>query len=200
MHAIRFSVVSAALSLALSVPAWSAAASAPSPVEGRQTSDQTADSAAPMRCYRAARGEDADPYICDLAVQMARDSGSSRALAAALADRALVLERAGHLDPALDDLNAALQQTPDDPALYGDRGNLLLRLGRPADAVGAFDRAVELAPDDPRGYYNRAFGYRALGDPTRAAQDVAVARSLLEGRADGVTPPGTPAPAADSPR
>ncbi len=157
--------------------------------------DSGAESAA-ERCYRAARGDESDPYVCDLAVQVARNSGSRPALAAALTNRALVLERQDHLDPALADLQSAIEQTPDDPALHGDRGNLLLRLGRPGDALDAYDRAVELAPDDPRGYFNRAFGYRALGQPERAAQDVQIARSLLE-RAPALTDPGTAVPAVD---
>ena len=144
----------------------------------------------PVACYRAAREGSGDAYVCDLAVQMARDGGTP-ALAAALTNRALVLAREGRLEPALQDLNEAIAQTPNDPALYGNLGNLLLRLGRPRAALAAHDRAVELAPDDPRGFYNRAFSYLALAEPLLAEQDVAAARALLGRRPTAVTGPDT---------
>src|SRR5690606_24106495 len=97
----------------------------------------------PEACYRAAREGGEDAYVCDLAVQIARDGGSPAQVAAALANRALVLAREGRLEPALADLDAALAATPDDPVLHGNRGNLLLRLGRPAEALAAHSRAVE---------------------------------------------------------
>lgn len=143
-----------------------------------------------LQCYRAAQraiaGRRPDAYVCDLAVQMARDGVSPEASAAALANRALVLAADDRLEPALGDLQAALTLNPAAPArhaLYGNLGNLLLRLGSPADALAAHDQAVALAPDDPGSYFNRAFSYRALGDPARAEQDVRAARSLLERRA-----------------
>lgn len=136
-----------------------------------------------------------DAYVCDLAVQMARDSGSAQTLAAALTNRAVVLAGEGRLEPALTDLESASQLTPDDPAIHGNRGNLLLRLGRPMEALAAHGRAVELAPQDPGTYYNRAFSYRAVGEPVRAGQDVAAARTLLERRMR-FTVPGTREPGA----
>lgn len=152
-----------------------------------------------VQCYRAAAGETAGTddaaYVCDLAVQMARDGASRQALAAALANRALVLAAGGRLEPALTDLDDALTLTPDDPALHGNRGNLLLRLDRPAEALEAHDRAVALAPQDPAAYYNRAFSYRALGEPVRAEQDVAAASALLARRRLPVRDAETPEPA-----
>lgn len=142
----------------------------------------------------------ADAYVCDLAVQMARDGVAPAALATALGNRALVLAADGRLEPALADLQAALEQSPDDPTLYANLGNLLLRMARPADALAAHDRAVDLAPGDPAGYYNRAFSYRALGDARRAQQDVAAARSLATRRDSMLTAPASVEPAADRSR
>lgn len=147
----------------------------------------------PEACYRAAREGREDAYVCDLAVQIARDSGSPQAVAAALANRALVLAREGRLEPALADLDAALAETPDDPVLHGNRGNLLLRAGRPAEALAAHSRAVELAPQDPANYYNRAFSFLALGEPQQAEREVEAARVLLERRRAAVTAPDKPA-------
>jgi Flp pilus assembly protein TadD len=148
----------------------------------------------PLACYQAASEGRSDPYPCDLAVQIARDSGSARALAAALANRAMVLTRLQRLEPALRDLNDAVAAAADNADLHGNRGNLLLRMGRASDALAAHDRAVALAPEDPAVYYNRAFSYQALGDPTRAAADVETARVLLSG--GPVRAPGIRAPAA----
>lgn len=130
-------------------------------------------------CYEAARSRARDAYACDLAVQVARDAGDRQRLVAALANRALVLTADGRLEPALADLEEALELAPDDAALHSHRGNLLLRLGRAADALAAHDRAVELAPQDAGVYYNRAFSLRALGDSAEAAEDVRAARSRL---------------------
>jgi predicted Zn-dependent protease len=135
----------------------------------------------PTACYRAAVDAGSDVYPCDLAVQMARDGFDARELAAALANRAMVLLRAGRLQAALQDLDAAVQATPDNAQLHGNRGNLLLRLNRPTEALAAHDRAVALAPRDPASYYNRAFSYQALGDSPRASADVASAEVLLSG-------------------
>jgi Flp pilus assembly protein TadD len=124
-------------------------------------------------CYQAARAGSTAPYACDLAVEAARGAQVPGLLAAALANRALIFTRDGRFDAALEDLNAALQLAPADPALHGNLGNLLLRVGRPADAAAAHDAAARLRPDDPLHRYNQAFSYRALGDPARAARTVA---------------------------
>jgi tetratricopeptide (TPR) repeat protein len=153
-----------------------------------------------VSCYRAATAPQRDAYVCDLAVQVARDGGSPAALAAALTNRALVLAGEGRLEPALADLEAAQRQTPNDPAVHGNRGNLLLRLKRPAEALAAHNRAVELAPEDPREYYNRAFSYLALGDPGRAEEDVAAARTLLERQVPGARVRGRETPARNAGR
>lgn len=172
--------------------------------EGALDAAPSGDPAA--QCYEQARKDGSDAYVCDLAVQMARSSapGSrNRTLAAALNNRALVLADDGRLEPALEDLDAALAQTPEDAGLHGNRGNLLLRLGRPVDALQAHDRAVALAGDDPVGYFNRAFSYLALGDRAAAQRDVETARALLTDGAvpqhggTGLTPRSIPAGPGD---
>jgi Flp pilus assembly protein TadD len=142
------------------------------------TEDAAAAAAAPTPsphedCYQAARAGSTAPYACDLAVEAARDAQMPTLLAAALANRALIFTRDGRFDAALEDLDAALNLAPADPALHGNLGNLLLRLSRPSDAVAAHEAAVRLRPDDPLHRYNQAFSYRALGDPARAARTVA---------------------------
>lgn len=153
----------------------------------------------PLLCYRAARDGHGEAFDCDLAVQMARDSGSPQALAAALSNRALVLTREGRLEPALADLDAAVSATPDNPAVHGNRGNLLLRMGRPDEALAAHHRAVQLAPQDPQGYYNLAFSYIALGEPQQAERELDTVRALLERRV-AVRAADTPAADADRSR
>lgn len=173
--AIVFS--SAWLAASLGAPAWGAAT-------GQEPPSLEAEELRPHNlCYEAARSRARDAYACDLAVQIARDAGARQRLIAALANRALVLTADERLEPALADLEEALELAPDDAALHSSRGNLLLRLGRTADALAAHDRAVELAPRDAGIYYNRAFSLRALGEPGEAAQDVEAARSWLSERA-----------------
>ena len=161
-------------------------------VERMRPTQVPAEDSPPVSCYRNASHGRGDAYVCDLAVQVARDSGSPPALAAALNNRALVLAREGRLEPALEDLNAAVTHTPNDPALHGNLGNLLLRLGRSALALRAHDRAIELAPEEAAGYYNRAFSHLALGETALAQQDVAAARTLLRPRMP-LKPAGIPA-------
>lgn len=168
-------VVTAALALWLT--SW---AGAPVAAGAETPTRETAQTPAEV-CYQAARDGGRDAYACDLAVQVARDAGDRAGLVAALANRSLILRRDNRLEPALEDLNAALGQAPDDAALHSSLGNLLLRLGRPGEALAAHDQAVALAPDDPGTYYNRAFSHRALGDTLRAEEDVAAARARLTG-------------------
>jgi tetratricopeptide (TPR) repeat protein len=148
-----------------------------------------------LACYLAASEGGVDPYPCDLAVQVARDSGSPGALAGALTNRAMVLTRLQRLEPALRDLNDAVAVAPNNADVQGNRGNLLLRMGRAADALAAHHRAALLAPEDPAVYYNRAFSYQALGETSRAAADVETARMLLAGgpvKAPDIRAPGVP--------
>jgi len=176
--------IAAALAALAFTPAWGQWADPPRP-----------DSNDPaVECYQAAIGGGREAYACDLAVQVARDSNDPRALSGALGNRAKVLANGDRLAPALDDLDAALDITPDNPDLHGNRGNLLLRLSRPADALVSHDRAVQLAQADPTAYYNRAFSYLALGDLERATDDVATAQALLPQR----QPAGGPVSRADT--
>ncbi|MEQ8486415.1 MAG: tetratricopeptide repeat protein [Pseudomonadales bacterium] len=159
-----------ALAAVLAAASAAAAAAAPEPASPHQ------------QCYAAARAGTGNPYPCDLAVEAARSQGASALLAAALANRSLTFAAAGRIEPALADLNAALELRPDDAALHGNRGNLLLRLGRAGEALAAHDRAAALAGGDPIAEYNRAFSYRAAGDPLRAARIV----EALSGREGAV--------------
>ncbi|MDZ7668029.1 MAG: tetratricopeptide repeat protein [Gammaproteobacteria bacterium] len=156
-------------------PAWAAeeAVQEPPSLEARELRPHNL-------CYEAARSRAREAYSCDLAVQIARDAGDRQRLLAALANRALVLAADGRLEPALADLDEAVNLAPDDAGLHSRRGNLLLRLGRTADALAAHDRAVELAPEDAGVYYNRAFSLRALGDSAQAAEDVQAALRRLD--------------------
>lgn len=136
-------------------------------------------------CYHAATTGGREIYPCDLTVQVARDSGNPQELAAAHANRALVLLHMGRLEAALQDLDAAVQLAPNDADLHGNRGNLLLRMQRSNEALAAHDRAVALAPHDPASYFNRAFSHQALGDSAAADADVAAARQRLVDASEG---------------
>ena len=54
-------------------------------------------------------------------------------------------------DPSrtLEELNAALQQSPDNPDLLVQRGRLLWRLNRRGEAISDYEKAAAADPDGP---------------------------------------------------
>ena len=86
--------------------------------------DPTAD------CLANAATSSIDPYPCDLALEIARSNADTWAIAAAHTNRGLILERAGRLNLALQDQDAAvtlLQENPtptEEEVRFGMAGNL----------------------------------------------------------------------------
>jgi tetratricopeptide (TPR) repeat protein len=138
--------------------------------------DPTAD------CLENAATRSIDPYACDLALEIARSKADTRATAAAHTNRGLILERAGRLNLALQDQDAAVNLLPENPTLLLNRASLLLRMGRFVEALNDYDRAAMLRPDDPRVFFSRTFAHRALGDLVSAQADSERARNLLSKR------------------
>jgi tetratricopeptide (TPR) repeat protein len=140
---------------------------------GAAERDPTAD------CLKNAATSSIEPYPCDLALEIARSGADQRAIAAAYTNRGLILERAGRLNLALQDQDAAVSLLPDNPILLMNRAALLLRLGRTADALKDYDRAATLSPDDPAVFFSRTFAHLALGDLLAAQMDSERAGRLL---------------------
>ncbi|MEC8932277.1 MAG: glycosyltransferase, partial [Candidatus Latescibacterota bacterium] len=58
-----------------------------------------------------------------------------------------LLDRAGHLQEALDVVEGLIERSPASTAAHNNAGSLLTRLGRHHEALAAYGRAHELAPD-----------------------------------------------------
>jgi tetratricopeptide (TPR) repeat protein len=61
-----------------------------------------------------------------------------------------VLAAEGHLQQAIDEYAALVQQTPDRANALVEMANFLNRLGRPTDARERLEEAVRIHPDDPQ--------------------------------------------------
>jgi tetratricopeptide (TPR) repeat protein len=83
------------------------------------------------------------------------------------------------LAAAVEDCTRAIQM--DDPvtaAALDSRALAYLRQNQPKAALADLDAALSLRPDAPGSLFLRALVERALGQPTKAAQDIAAARYL----------------------
>ncbi len=122
----------------------------------------------------------ADPPVIAEALALANkgeDDAGLKLLDAAIAQqadarlfgaRATLHHRAGRTPQALEDLNAALAKSPDDPQLLNNRGFILLSVQNYDGAVADLNRALELKPDMVSGLNNRGLVSLALGKPQDA--------------------------------
>ncbi|HET8576980.1 MAG TPA: tetratricopeptide repeat protein [Methylomirabilota bacterium] len=81
----------------------------------------------------------------------------------------------GELDPAQRELEAAANESPQDPGPAMRLARLHMARGRPQQALAEFERAARLAPSSVEPLVGRAEAYAALRQPTeadRAAQEV----------------------------
>jgi tetratricopeptide (TPR) repeat protein len=92
--------------------------------------------------------------------------------------RAKFLLDTNHPAAALDDLNAILAETPDEPEQLIDRGRALVLLGRFDAAKADFTRAIELDPYEPAAWAHRANVYLLTGRFRPAADDFTQALRL----------------------
>lgn len=82
------------------------------------------------------------------------------------------------LDSALQDCNAAVAGTPDQPAFLDSRGLVQLRLGHADDAIADYDRALAIRPDQPSSLFGRAVAWARKGDKTKSDADAAAAAKI----------------------
>jgi len=85
--------------------------------------------------------------------------------------RAEELLRAGNLNQALEELQKATAQSPNDPKVQNMLGIVLTELGRLKEANEAYNRALSLAPDFFPARKNRAVNAFSLGDYGFAASE-----------------------------
>ncbi len=93
--------------------------------------------------------------------------------------RALLhLERAEN-EPALEDLNKAIEQNPHFAEAFAARGNVLLSMGRPASAVEDFNKALQFGlADEASVFVNRGLAYFQMDIYDLAEQDFQKALEL----------------------
>jgi tetratricopeptide (TPR) repeat protein len=72
---------------------------------------------------------------------------------------------------AVEILEEALRQAPDDADVHTDLGQAHLRAGRAGDALAAFGRALALRPNDARALNNRGAALAGLGQHAAAQAD-----------------------------
>jgi len=83
------------------------------------------------------------------------------------------IQLARTLEPkaALDLLEQAKSEAPDDPVIAAEEGRVYLNSGKPEMALGAFGRALALSPHDAAALNNRGAALLALGQTEAARQD-----------------------------
>lgn len=62
--------------------------------------------------------------------------------------RAILRAEADMLEPALEDMQMAVERAPNEAAVHADHGRLLTRLGKAEEGRVALEKALELEPDD----------------------------------------------------
>jgi uncharacterized caspase-like protein len=87
-------------------------------------------------------------------------------------------------DPAIKELNAKLQQNPNDAAAFYNRGQIFAKNGDYSRAVMDFDQAIRLDPNDAAAFNNRCWARAASGDLDLALRDCNEALRLRPDFAD----------------
>jgi len=87
--------------------------------------------------------------------------------------RAIAAYRASHIDDAILQIDALLEEHPDNPFLWELRGQVLFEAGRPAEAEPAHRRSVELMPEAGLLRLNLAQAIIALDDRSRMEEAIA---------------------------
>jgi Flp pilus assembly protein TadD len=80
--------------------------------------------------------------------------------------------RAGRLERALPDFDAAVSLDPTRPSVYFNRGQAYVRLGDFDRAIADLSRAIELRPDDAEFVYQRGVARFEQGDDEGALADI----------------------------
>jgi predicted Zn-dependent protease len=80
--------------------------------------------------------------------------------------RAYAFHKEAFMDKALDEIDALLVQTPNDPYVLELKGQILLESGKPQDAVGPLRRATQLSGNQP--LIATTFGHALLATEDKA--------------------------------
>lgn len=117
----------------------------------------------------------------DLAYAIAETQGTTLTSPYVRRNRGLARLRLGRLPGALEDLQIAAAELPDDMLTALFLGDAYMEMGRPAEAVAAFDTVTRLEPAWPSGWISRSAAFLDLGMNQRAVDD---ARRAVEADPD----------------
>lgn len=107
----------------------------------------------------------------DLAFAIAQTQGTELDSPYVRRNRGLARLRVGRTEDALDDLQQAYAELPDDMLTALFLGEAYMELERPAEAVAAFDTVTRLEPAWPSGWISRSAAFLELGMTDRAVAD-----------------------------
>jgi tetratricopeptide (TPR) repeat protein len=91
--------------------------------------------------------------------------------------RGYIYDARGEFDLALQDMNYAIELSPDNYAAYDGLGYVLFNMERYSESIVAYTRSIALFPR-PASYSNRGHTYLTAGDNARAELDFREAVSL----------------------
>jgi len=86
-------------------------------------------------------------------------------------NRALIFDKMGRFDKAIEDYDKAIAVNPFWSAAYYNRALIFDRMGRFDKAIEDYDKAIALNPSDPNAYYNRALIFDRMGRFDKAIED-----------------------------
>jgi tetratricopeptide (TPR) repeat protein len=101
----------------------------------------------------------------------------------AFGNRGIARWRLNNPQAAIDDFNAALRLSPEEPMIYNNRGNVLLELHHYEEAAKDFTQAIALSPSYGSAYNNRGNARFLLGDHVGAIADYTKAVTLMPANA-----------------
>lgn len=84
-------------------------------------------------------------------------------------------EALGLFEPALENLNYAIELEPDDDDYVSEKADILYDLGRVDEALQAYDQFIKNNPEFYGGYYRRGFIKDNIGDYEGAIEDYSLA-------------------------
>ncbi|MFT4666878.1 MAG: tetratricopeptide (TPR) repeat protein [Gammaproteobacteria bacterium] len=96
----------------------------------------------------------------------------------AYANRGLTKKTLGDYNGAMVDIDKAIDDFPNQPALYKNRGNLQLIFGLQRKAIDDYSRAIELDAEYAEAYFNRAIANFQLYNRVSACADLGTSKSL----------------------
>lgn len=107
----------------------------------------------------------------DMAYAIAETRGTTLNSPYVRRNRGIARYRTGRHDDALEDLERAARELPDDMLTYLNLGSVYLDVDRPAEAVAAFDTVTRLEPSWPSGWISRSGALLELGMNDAAIDD-----------------------------